>query len=60
MPPAAGFLPAADLGLGWIAGEYTANASVTKGEGQAVNPYAYFGECTLWPRGRRTFVGTLR
>lgn len=47
----AGHASAADLGLSWIGPEHTAKAAITHGQGQAVNPYAYFGECSIWPRG---------
>jgi hypothetical protein len=43
--------PATDLGLSWVASEFTHSLATTKGEAVAVNPYSYFGECTIWPRG---------
>jgi hypothetical protein len=44
--------PKPDMGLSWIRDPPVANFNllVTTDTG-AVNPYAYFGECQIWPRG---------
>jgi hypothetical protein len=44
-------MPATELGLKWIRPSSVSDAVLTQGKGTAINPYSFFGQCTIWPRG---------